>query len=141
MSTSNSLLLTIIALGAWTMVMWGWMYFTRIPALFKMKMRLDPQAVRGEQMSLLPAQVRWKADNYNHLFEQPTLFYAIVIVLFLLQDSSTLALYLAWSYVLIRILHSLVQATINKIELRFTLFVLSSLCLIGLILKSVMFWF
>ncbi|MBY0553983.1 MAPEG family protein [bacterium] len=136
MQNENKLLLAIVVLGAWTMFMWFWMYYTRIPAILKMKLKLDPKAARGEQMNSLPAQVRWKADNYNHLFEQPTLFYAVVLVLFLLRDSSDWAVYLAWSYVVIRILHSLVQAIINKIELRFSLFVLSSLSLIGLIVKS-----
>lgn len=82
---SKNLLSPVIALTAWTMIMWLWMYLTRIPAIFKMKMKLDAYAPRGEQMSLLPAKVRWKADNYNHLMEQPTVFYAVVIVLALLS--------------------------------------------------------
>lgn len=64
--------------------MWVWMYLTRIPAIVKMRMKLDPYAPRGEQMNQLPAQVRWKADNYNHLMEQPTVFYAVGIVLAIL---------------------------------------------------------
>ncbi|WP_366524587.1 MAPEG family protein [Nannocystis sp.] len=73
--------------------------------------------------------MRWKADNYNHLFEQPTLFYAVAIVLALVtRDAGTDAM-LAWTYVAVRVLHSLVQATINKIEVRFALFFVSSLVL------------
>ena len=75
------LLAPVIALAAWTFVIWAWMYLTRIPAIRRAKMRLDPQAPRGEQMATLPAKVRWKADNYNHLMEQPTVFYAVAIAL------------------------------------------------------------
>ena len=134
----SPILAPVVALVAWTMVMWGWMYATRIPAIMKVKLRLDPNAVRGEQMALLPPSVRWKADNYNHLFEQPTIFYAIALCLALMGQGGGLNLTLAWTYVALRVVHSLVQATWNKIEVRFSLFFLSSLPLIGLILSAAM---
>ena len=118
------------------MVMWGWMYATRIPAMFAMRMKLDPSAPRGEQMNQLPPSVRWKADNYNHLMEQPTIFYAITLSLALLGQGDGVNLQLAWGYVGLRIVHSLLQALINKIEVRFTLFFLSSLLLLGLIANA-----
>lgn len=80
-------------------------------------------------MSSLPANVRWKADNYNHLMEQPTLFYAMAIVLALIGRGDGLDLWLAWTYVGLRIVHSLIQVLINKIEIRFAGFVISSLVL------------
>src|ERR1043165_1222170 len=132
----SAILAPVVVLVAWTMVMWGWMYATRIPAIMKMKMRLDPNAPRGEQMALLPPGVRWKADNYNHLFEQPTIFYAVALTLALLEQGSGFNLTLAWSYVMLRVVHSLVQATWNKIEVRFALFFLSSLPLIALIVRA-----
>jgi hypothetical protein len=127
MTSATPLLGPVVALIAWTLVMWLWMYATRIPAIRAARMRLDPNAPRGEQMSTLPARVRWKADNYNHLMEQPTIFYAIVLALALLGDQSPLSLAMAWSYVALRIVHSLVQALVNKIEVRFALFALSTL--------------
>lgn len=132
MPVSSPILAPIVALVAWTMVMWLWMYVTRIPAMSKMRMRLDPDAPRGEQMNQLPASVRWKADNYNHLMEQPTLFYAICLTLALLGLGDGSNLTLAWVYVGLRVLHSLVQVLINRIEVRFALFILGSLALIGL---------
>jgi hypothetical protein len=133
MPVSSPILAPIVALVAWTMVMWLWMYVTRIPAIAQARMKLDPNAPRGEQMSQLPPAVRWKADNYNHLMEQPTLFYAITLVLALLGAGDGSSLVLAWTYVGLRVLHSLVQVLINKIEVRFAIFMLSSLALIGLI--------
>jgi hypothetical protein len=127
MTSTTPLLGPVIALVAWTLVMWLWMYATRIPAIRAARMRLDPNAPRGEQMSTLPARVRWKADNYNHLMEQPTIFYAIVLALALLGDQSPLSLAMAWTYVALRIVHSLVQALVNNIEVRFALFALSTL--------------
>jgi hypothetical protein len=138
MGNHSPILVPVIALVAWSMIMWAWMYATRIPAIMKMKMRLDPMAPRGEQMNTLPAQVRWKADNYNHLMEQPTIFYAIAIALALMGAGGGINLTLAWTYVGIRVVHSLVQAMINKIELRFALFFLSSLALLGLTVNAVM---
>ena len=121
----SPILAPVAALVAWSMVMWAWMIGTRVPAIIKARMRMDRDAPRGEQMSKLPALARWKADNYNHLMEQPTLFYAIAIVLALVDpDGANRAL--AWTYVGLRVVHSLVQALFNKIELRFAVFSLSS---------------
>jgi hypothetical protein len=118
------------------MVMWAWMYATRLPAMSRAKMKPDPFAPSGEQMSQLPAEVRWKADNYNHLMEQPTLFYAITLALALLGQGDGINLWLAWTYVAIRVLHSVLQALVNKIEFRFVLFFLSSIALIGLTVNA-----
>ncbi len=138
MVPNTALLLPAVALAGWTFVMWTWMYATRIPAIQRSKMKLDATIPRGEQMASLPPEVRWKADNYNHLFEQPTLFYPMVIVLALIPASGAIELGLAWAYVGTRVVHSLFQATVNKIEVRFALFFLSSLVLIGLIVRAAM---
>ena len=132
MSASVPMLGPVIALVAWSMVMWVWMYATRIPAIHAARMKLDPNAPRGEQMSLLPPQVRWKADNYNHLMEQPTVFYAVAITLSLLSVDTGGALVFAWAYVVLRVIHSLVQVLVNKIEIRFLLFVMSNIPLFAL---------
>jgi hypothetical protein len=80
--------------------------------------------------------VRWKADNYNHLYEMPTLFYAVALTLALLGDASAASAGLAWAYVGLRVAHSLFQALVNVIELRFALFTLSSLVLMGLTARA-----
>ena len=136
MHSHDPILAPVIALVVWSMVMWAWMYVTRIPAIRRMKMRLDPMAPRGEQMATLPADVRWKADNYNHLMEQPTLFYAVVLALAVLGDTSGVDVFLAWAYVGLRVVHSLVQALVNIILIRFAVFSVSSLALLGLIIRA-----
>lgn len=136
MQETNALLQPVMALVLWSFVMWAWMYATRIPAIVKARMVLDPMLPNGQQMATLPPQVRWKADNYNHLMEQPTIFYATALALAISGDTSGVNLALAWGYVGVRIVHSLVQALINKIEVRFGLFVLSSLLLLAMAIHA-----
>jgi hypothetical protein len=128
----------VVALLAWTMVMWVWMYATRIPAM--LKVGLDAKGMVGTTGASLRAQlpdtVSWKADNYNHLHEAPTLFYAVAIVLAIIGQGDGFNTVLAWSYVILRVLHSIVQATWNKVAVRFALFALSSLALMALILHA-----
>lgn len=136
MDRSLPLLAPVVGLVVWTTVMWGWMYATRIPAIVRMRMRLDGNLPRGEQMATLPPRVRWKADNYNHLFEQPVLFYATAITLAMLGDTSVVSLALAWGYVALRVAHSLWQALRNQIPVRFALFLLASLVLFALVARA-----
>ncbi len=131
------MLAAIMALVVWTMVMWTWMYATRIPSILKMRMKLDPNAPRGQQMSLLPPHVRWKADNYNHLFEQPTIFYVTAFAIQLSGAANSTTIILAWGYVVLRIIHSLWQSIYNIINIRFYLFSLSSLVLVALIWNAI----
>ena len=130
------ILTPVIVLISWSMLMWVWMYATRIPAIQTAKLKPDPNAPSGEQMASLPANVRWKADNYNNLMEQPTIFYALAITLALLGEGDGTNFYLASAYVGIRIVHSLVQVLVNKIELRFVIFVLSNIPLFWLTVNA-----
>jgi hypothetical protein len=134
----RSLLTPVVAMVLWSFVMWAWMYATRIPAMRRARMKPDGQLQRGEQMALLPAEVRWKADNYNHLMEMPTLFYAVAIVLSLVSQAPGTDAAWAWAYVGLRVAHSLVQAVVNKIELRFLLFNLSALALLVLSVRALL---
>jgi len=135
------MLAPVIALVAWSGVIWAWMYATRIPAIFRARMVLDPTAPSGEQMAQLPARVRWKADNFNHLMELPTLFYAVAISLAVLGDNSSSSLALAWGFVALRVVHSLVQTLWNHIPTRFALFFISSLVLFALTFRAALLVF
>ena len=139
--TANPLLGPVIALVLWSALIWCAMYATRIPAIIAARMRLDPNAPRGEQMATLPPRVRWKADNYNHLMEQPTLFYAVALALAVAGDATWWSVALAWTYVALRVVHSLVQVLINIIVWRFAVFSVSSLVLFALAIRAaVMIW-
>ncbi|GMN01748.1 MAPEG family protein [Erythrobacter sp. MTPC3] len=129
-----------VALMIWTMIMWAWMYATRIPAMGKAPDIESPAKLVGttgsELRAKLPEKVNWKADNYNHLHEQPTVFYAVAIVLAILGSGDGMNAFLAWIYVGLRVAHSLVQVTANRVMVRFVLFALSSLVLIALIFHA-----
>ena len=129
----------MVALMIWTMVMWVWMYATRIPAMQR-EPSLDTAKMKGTTgaglRDVLPDAVNWKADNYNHLHEAPTLFYAVAFVLALIGQGDGLNALLAWMYAGLRIIHSLVQVTANRVMVRFVVFTLSSLVLMALILHA-----
>ncbi len=130
------LLAPIMALVLWTFVMCAWLYVTRIPAISRLKISLDPQRPAEEFHKQLPAHVRWKAENYNHLLEQPTLFYAVTLTLALLRKDQGFNICLAWLYVGLRVVHSLVQATINIILLRFAIFMTATLVLLLMSIRA-----
>ena len=140
--TGMGILQPVVALAAWTMVMWLWMYATRIPAINRLPKDGSPDADKGwtgaKLEALLPAETQWKAHNYNHLHEAPTLFYAVALVLAIIGQGDGINAIIAWIYVGLRVIHSIWQATINRVMVRFGLFALSSLALIALILHAAM---
>ena len=125
----SPILTPILALVCWTLVMWLWMYATRLPAM--RKAGLDPAKVKQKSdFDGLPIEVRQIADNYNHLHEQPVIFYALCVYAHLAGPESAVTLYAAWAYVGLRIAHSLLQATVNYVPVRFALFFFATLCLV-----------
>jgi hypothetical protein len=139
--THSPLLGPIVALVAWTLIIQIWLYATRLPAMRKAGISFKGRVgTRGGALEgVIPDQVNWKAHNYNHLLEQPTIFYAIVIALILMGFDAPINVYLAWGYVGFRVLHSLVQTTVNVVLYRFWLFILASLCVLGLTTHAAIF--
>jgi hypothetical protein len=136
---SSEILKPVVVLAAWSMIMWVWMYATRLPAMKRAGL-LDEPMIGGTGASLapkLPVTVQWKADNYNHLMEQPTVFYAVALTLAFLGSGDSLNAMIAWAYVGLRIAHSLVQVTVNRVTIRFALFILSGICLLMLTVHAV----
>ena len=137
----SPLLAPIVALVAWSLVMYIWMYAVRLPAMKRAGISLKGRrGTRGGALEgVIPDEANWKAHNYAHLMEQPTIFYAIVIALILMGFDHPINVYLAWAYVGLRVVHSLIQATVNIVAYRFVVFTLSSLCLIGLTTHAAIF--
>ena len=133
---NSEILQPVVALAAWTMVMWIWMYATRLPAMGKVE-GLDTKnwvgGVGGDLDKVLPAKIQWIAHNYNHLHEAPTVFYATALVLAIIGQGDNLNATIAWAYVALRVAHSLVQVLSNRVMIRFSLFALSSIALIMLV--------
>lgn len=122
----------VVALVAWSMIMWIWLYATRLPAMRRAGIELKGRVgSRGTDLDgKVEDQVQWKAHNYNHLMEQPTLFYAVAISLALMGDQDPMTANFGWAYVGLRVAHSLVQSTVNIVKYRFALFLASSAVLV-----------
>ncbi len=135
MTPATGILASVIALAFLHLIMSVALYATRIPAMMAMKMSAKRLSKPGGRESL-PAWARNVADNYNHLAEAPTVFYAVAIVVVLLGQADLVHLWSAWAYVVLRYVHSAVHATINIIMLRFTIFVLSWLALGVMIVRA-----
>ena len=121
-----------IVLVLWSLVMLAWLAVTRLPAMSQANISLvTVVGARGVNLEgVIPDRVNWKAHNYTHLMEQPTLFYVTVVVLGVIGAGTGLNLQLAWTYVIVRIVHSIVQATWNRVIVRFALFSISTLALL-----------
>lgn len=130
----SEILLPVAALVAWSLLMMAWMVAARLPAMRAkgISLRTAVGGRPGVLDGVIDDKAQWKAHNYIHLMEQPTLFYAIALTLALIGEGDGLNAQLAWAYVALRVAHSLIQATVNIIRYRFVLFALSSLVLVAL---------
>ncbi|MAK62898.1 MAG: hypothetical protein CMK09_18165 [Ponticaulis sp.] len=133
-----SALMPVLALISWTLVMWLWVMLTRIPAMRKHKIHPQKGKHVHELHDVLPQKIRGIGDNYNHLHEQPTLFYALAFFLALGGGHDKVNVGFLWAYVVLRVVHSLIQATVNVVSYRFYVFVASTLCLFVIVLRELM---
>ena len=128
-------------LVVWTLFVLLWIIPTRFGAIAKLDDKsalAAKQGARGNDLEgVIPDKANWPAHNYTHLVEQPTLFYVTVVIL-ALTGPGALDVTLAWAYVGLRIVHSLWQNLVNKVPVRFALFLLSTIALIVLALRAVM---
>jgi hypothetical protein len=138
MTVDSPIFAPAIALVLWSLFMLAWLAVTRLPAMAKAGISLvNVVGARGANLEgVVPDRVNWKAHNYAHLMEQPTLFYATVVILGVIGQGDGLNLQLAWGYVILRIAHSIVQATWNRVAVRFTLFCLSTVALLMLAVNA-----
>lgn len=132
-----SILHAVLGMGVLTLVMLLWMYATRIPAI--RRARIDPQkAMHTDALNALPSEARRVSDNYNHLFEAPTLFYAMAFYVVVIGHADPVHAACAWAFLILRVMHSLVQATFNRVMLRFALFSLSWVALGAMIVRELL---
>lgn len=136
----TSILAPAAALVVWSLLMLGWLAATRLPAMKAAGVDLG-KSVGGRGADIdpnVPPSVAWKSHNYAHLMEQPTIFYATVMILAIANAATPFLVALAWGYTVLRIMHSIWQATINKVSIRFLLFMLSTICLIILAVSALL---
>ena len=138
---NTAILAPAAVLVLWSLVMLLWLGRARFSAMASagVDVRRAPPGGRGQDLEgRLPASVMWKSHNYTHLMEQPTLFYATVMILAVAGAATRLDIALAWSYTAIRIVHSIYQATINRVAARFTIFLVATACLAALAVRALL---
>lgn len=133
---ATDLLRPAFLLAAWTVVITTWMFVTRIPTMAKLE--IDPQdaADTSRLNELLPHEVQRVARNYNHLFEQPTLYYAVVLMIATIGAVDSVHVACSWAFMGLRVAHSCVQATIDIVPIRFGIFLISWIVLAVMILRT-----
>lgn len=132
---NDTMIAPVMALVAWSLLIWLWMYVQRIPAM--QKAGIKPQEARFPgALDRLPDAARQAADNYNHLMEQPTIFYAAALAIQVAGHADGMAVHFAWVYVGVRVLHSLLQVSLNLVALRFLLFVISTGVLAAMVVRE-----
>jgi hypothetical protein len=135
----SAILQPVVALAVWTMIVWVWLYATRLPAMSragidgKNMVGTTGKGLREELVAKGEEKASWVADNFNHLHESPTVFYAICLVLAFIGQGDNLNATIAWVYVALRIAHSLVQIVSNRVIVRFAVYALSSIALMMLV--------
>ncbi|APG62637.1 hypothetical protein LPB140_07370 [Sphingorhabdus lutea] len=136
----KDILLPAAILVCWSLIMLLWLAASRFPAMAKIKKQLNvaKPGGRGQDLEgLIPDQVNWKSHNYSHLMEQPTIFYAIILIAAVAGGVTPIMVNLAWGYVIFRIIHSLYQSLINNVMVRFAIFMMATICLFILSIMTV----
>jgi len=137
--TPTLFLAPVLALIIWTLLIWVLMYVRRIPAM--QAARINPDTAKspdGKWKQELPLKVQAAAHNYNHLLEQPTIFYGLMFYITLTEQMSSPLFYAAWAYVLLRVLHSFVQVSAGKVIPRFVIFSVSTLVLMVMVVLTLL---
>lgn len=133
---NKPLLGPLVGLNIWTFAMEFLLYKRRIPALSKYNITFDPATVKKQKAEKLPAFVQWPADNFNNLLEQPTQFYGIMLGLTMMGVRDKRTVGVAWTYVGLRLMHSIIHVSTNNPAIRFPVFAASSLALFGLTVQA-----
>ncbi|MFT4251720.1 MAG: MAPEG family protein [Caulobacter sp.] len=131
----DTMIAPVLALVSWSLLMWAWMYAQRLPAMGRAGIKPQDARFPGS-LSGLPDAARQAADNYNHLMEQPTIFYAAALAIAVAGHGDPVAVGLAWAYAGLRVAHSLIQASLNIVLARFAVFSLSTLVLGAMVARE-----
>ena len=125
----------LLAVMLLTMIVWFYMYSKRIQLIQKSK--IDPNKLTAAELARIsPPSVSNPSDNLKNLFELPTLFYGVVLYLFIVNKVDETYLIAAWTFAGFRVLHSAVHCTVNIVLLRFWLYCISALALWFMVVRA-----
>lgn len=121
------ILLPAFAMAALTFVVWWRMYVMRIGEM--KRERIHPQSVATSADMAARVKDTRAADNFRNLFELPVLFYMALVVAALTGQVNAATLGLAWAFVGLRVVHSAIHCTYNKVMHRFPAYLAGGLVL------------
>lgn len=134
---TSAILAPVLALISWSLCILVLLYFRRLKAMREARVRPD-DTLYADVRYKMPIWERQTAANYNHLMEQPTIFYALCLSIAVMHHVDTWQVVLAWSYVGLRVVHSLIQVTYHTVIHRFLVFILSSTVLMVLTVRELL---
>lgn len=140
MEISTALLQPVIVLGLWSVVMMVVTVSARVRYMSNLDFAPEEAKHTSDVAAKLPSNIRQIGDNYNHLHEQPTVFYAIAIAIALSGHGEGIQVQLAWTYVILRIIHSLIQSIYNNVMHRFIVFFISGILIGAMAIIEVLNW-
>ena len=133
----NAIFLPFLVLMSLTIVVWFVMYARRIP--LSIRSGLHPNKLTPQELARIsPPAVSNPSDNLKNLFELPVIFYALTLYLYVVGEVDALYLALAWTFVGLRIAHSIVHCTFNTVLVRFGIYVLSALVLWAMVVRALL---
>ncbi len=136
----NNILEPVLAMILLHAVVWILMTVIRGKAMSQTGMKLE-DAKHTSDLKQLPSYARQVADNYNHLFELPTLFYALVFYIWAMGHTDTIHVWCAWGFFVSRVIHSIVQSTINKVSIRFAIFAIGWILVVIMSIRELLIIF
>ena len=122
----EAMLWPVVALAGLTFVVWCVMYQRRISEI--RRSGIDPQQLATRESAAPLLTNVTAADNFRNLLEIPVLFYAVCLVIVVTDAAISVQVALAWTFVALRALHSLIHVTYNRVMHRFIVYMLGTIC-------------
>jgi hypothetical protein len=131
----NIIVQPVLALMLLTFLVWCYMYFLRLKYVIANKINAQKLETPEQCNSLLPSHINKPSNNFKNLFEAPIIFYVICILSMLINQVDNTLVYLAWSFVIGRVIHSIFHCFSSSVMARFYAYFISSIILWVMLIK------
>ncbi len=133
---STAILLPFFGVMLLTLAVWIYMYIRRIAYLVHENIDLRTVDTPDKAAAVVPDNISLASHNLKNLFELPVLFYAVCLYLFISDSVDGIYLFTAWWFFALRVIHSVIHCSYNKVEHRFAAYVLASIALWVMVLRA-----
>ena len=133
---TTELALPMLAMMALTLLVWLYMFVVRVGFAQKNKLDIEQFKTPADVQALIPGDESASSNNFKNLFELPVVFYALCLYLTVTLQVDSLYVNCAWAFVVLRVLHSLIHCSYNKVAHRFAVYILSSIALWVMVVRA-----